>query len=456
MCRIIARLTLSLSVCLLLTACSSTQYKTYRAGDLSVEEKKADDPERPYGLAYVEFDDQGDFWEPGQLDSALQFIDRVNEGAGYDSQGNSIGSIFVTFVHGWRNDAQEGNGNLSNFRKILKRLAEDERRAAETSNPPRPARPVAGIYVAWRGDALWTVRPLRWLDVFTFWNRNAAAVRIASRPPATQAFLLMLKEIQGKNNARSIVVGHSLGAMIVERAMSQALVGIITEAKYRAPCEACSDGLEPGEFKPPADLIVLVNSAAPALQSKHLVEVLEKKEVSEETGRHDDVPLLLSITAENDRATRGLFPIAMKLESRRQKFRDDTNPGQRELLTRTAGHTPFLYSHERLGFDAKAACLGAADDLPLNVLRCRAEEGSDSSTAIFTVGERKYTIRRNAKASNHTPYWILQAPRSVIDNHSGFFTDQFINFLRGLIIVTGASRPGAPKIYSTDVTAETK
>lgn len=447
--RVVVQMIISLVFCLLTAACSATKYAQNRPGALSIEKKKSGDPEKPYDLAYIEFDDQGDFWDPEQLDNALKMIDQVNESAGYDSEGNGIGSIFVTYVHGWRNDASEGNGNLANFKNILKRLAEDEGRAAESSTPPRPARPIAGVYVAWRGDALWTIRPLRWLDVFTFWNRNAAAARIASRPPATQALLLILKEIQGKSNARSIVVGHSMGALIVERAMSQALVGVITEAKYRKRCEACQSDLEPGEFKPPADLIVLVNSAAPAMQSKHLVEVLEE-DVSESAERHDAMPLLLSITAQNDRATKRLFPVAMKLESRRQNFRSDTTPGQGSLVTHTAGHTPFLHSHAPLKFDADAACRGAVDDLPLNVLRCREEEERENSlAAIFTVGRRKYTIKRIAGAFNHTPYWILQAPDSVIDNHSGFFTDEFTNFLRGLIIVTGASRPDDSRVYST-------
>lgn len=451
--RIFARVTISLAF-LILTACSATKYGQHRPGDLSIE-PRGESPANPFDLAYVEFDDQGDFWEPEQLDRAIRLIDRVNESAGYDSEGKSIGSIFVTYVHGWRNDAAKSNGNLANFKNILKRLAADEARAAASSTPPRSARPVAGIYVAWRGDALWTVRALRWLDVFTFWNRNAAATRIASRPPATQSFLLMLKEIQGKSNARSIVVGHSMGALIVERAMSQALVGVIAEAKYRNRCEGCPGELEPGEFKPPADLIVLVNSAAPALQSKHLVEVLEE-DVSETEGRHDVVPLLLSITAENDRATKKLFPIAMRLESRRQKFRSNTVPAQRELVTHTAGHTPFLHSHEPLRFDADAACVGAAETLPLDVVRCRGEEKEDSLGAIFTVGRRKYEINKTVGGFNHTPYWIMQAPPSVIDDHSGFFTDEFTSFLRGLIIVTGASRPGASKTYMTEVTPEVK
>jgi len=474
--RPIVRLLLLLAIGTGSLSCYPAPHMAYHSVPESVEERNG---QQPYDLAYLEFDEQGDPWElpekteNGQLDRAIEMIDRVNASPG-DDRGDPDGAIFVTFVHGWRNDAAPGNGNLANFRESLAKLAAAEE--ADAARDHRPVRPVAGIYVAWRGDSIRTPKALPWLaglDFLSYWNRNDTALRIASRPPATQALLILLKEIQGNRFSRSIVIGHSMGALILERAVSQAFVGVINEAKYRPrcadPCPDCAEKpecprsierpeeLRPGKFKAPADLIVFVNSAAPAIQAKHLIEIFSDPEIASTTD-HGQIPFILSVTAENDKATKRVFPIAMRLESQNELFRKEKGLDQRSLILHTGGHTRSLYSHDTIDYRKDVPCEGLADVRSYGVVRCIDEEaggnklvftihGNENGTAVT----RKFMLEQ--QGTNRTPYWILQAPRSLIDGHSKFFNDGFSDFLRGIITALGANEPGEAKTYSTEMLA---
>src|ERR1700741_2395723 len=50
----------------------------------------------PICLAFLEIDDMGEFWDKGELDTALSVIRRANR----DGHGDPV---VLTFVHGWKN-----------------------------------------------------------------------------------------------------------------------------------------------------------------------------------------------------------------------------------------------------------------------------------------------------------------------------------------------------------------
>jgi hypothetical protein len=94
----------------------------------------------PYQLAIVEFDDQGRCYDRGQMDAVAQRLDALApENA---LQGQDV--ILVTFVHGWKHDARSDDDNLSNFRLLLNRILDHEKR---TTAPGAEARPVLGVFV---------------------------------------------------------------------------------------------------------------------------------------------------------------------------------------------------------------------------------------------------------------------------------------------------------------------
>ncbi|MEE9562881.1 MAG: hypothetical protein V3W50_07415, partial [Thermoanaerobaculia bacterium] len=86
------RLVVVLSV-LLPAFLGCTPSKMYRP--VSVQE----DPD--YTLAFVEFDDQGEMWDPAQLSRAVKVIEQGNQ--------NEDGCIVVTYIHGWQHNASPKN-----------------------------------------------------------------------------------------------------------------------------------------------------------------------------------------------------------------------------------------------------------------------------------------------------------------------------------------------------------
>jgi hypothetical protein len=68
-----------------------------------------------YSLGFVEFDDQGWFWDVTQKTNVEKLI-RKECGLGTS---NESAVIMVLFVHGWKNNAAFSNSNVGTFRTVL-------------------------------------------------------------------------------------------------------------------------------------------------------------------------------------------------------------------------------------------------------------------------------------------------------------------------------------------------
>jgi len=369
---------------LLLTGCVSHHMHRPEPADY-LREISSNTNAAPYALAFVEFDDQGELWKPAQLEAAGEYIAREN-------QISSNGVVVIIFLHGWKNDAtpqREKKGNLRQFKKVLEQLAlREQGQNTEIAPMQRPAaRPVIGVFLAWRGLTLKV--PL--LKEATFWPRMSTAKRVAS--PALSEVVYKLMDVTKENpDSKCIVVGHSFGGMILERTMSQTLLSLLYTHK------------EAG-FEVPADLILVVNPAQSAIEAKKFMDVLRRCDarmvVEDENGdtRPVDAPLVLSITSERDLATKMAYPFGMFWVNlfKRFRFSEENLPGQRTLSTHTIGHVPELQSH-------------------------RVKE---SETGI--------ELARIEQAWNDTPYWTVQVPGSLIGGHSDIFRARFAEFLIGLM-----------------------
>src|SRR5262245_19904623 len=104
-----------------------------------------------YSLCAIEFDDQGELWDPQQLEDTLAHIQKMCE----DSQDRSkdhegVGEVIViTFIHGWMHNAAPGDQNFKLFSELIRKRATAEAEFARQNN--RHARPIIGVYLAWRG-----------------------------------------------------------------------------------------------------------------------------------------------------------------------------------------------------------------------------------------------------------------------------------------------------------------
>ena len=395
----------------------------YRA--ISVEENS------DYSLAFVEFDDQGELWAPSQLDRTLDLIDRNNQ--------SQFGMALVLFVHGWNDSASEkedqvSGGTIYEFRELLMRIKQGAR-----VRFPEIDLPVVGVYLSWRGE----VSKIPLIRQLSFYNRRGAAERIAG-PPATEAIYRILTPMRANPSARSVLIGHSFGSMILEQALSQSVVA----ALLAAPSD---------ELVCPAYLVVLVKPAGSAIQTKQLVDILARNRLKtyrvDDEGNRFERPLLISFTSESDNATRRYFPIGMGVKAASKKFRtygvEYCSPfaNQRFLYSHTAGHSPGLFSHS-VTIGPKSDSTPAeeqriADGIGQPRYLPEYDPVTQQMTFSFNGEQHRFTIRRRPRALNDTPYWIMQVPGELIPNHSDIFSNDTFALVEAALSFTGALQPGA-------------
>ena len=104
-----------------------------------------------YRLGFIEFDEQGDFWDRDQLRKTVQAIRYT---------GRPI--LLVTYIHGWQNNSNPTDADdVRQFRGLLARLTADQTVQASGLQ-------VFGVYLGWRGRVVHKVNPMvdavTWID----------------------------------------------------------------------------------------------------------------------------------------------------------------------------------------------------------------------------------------------------------------------------------------------------
>ena len=419
-------------------------------------------------LSIIEFDDQGEFWKPKQLDDTLELIEQHSVRGTGKEPGDE--ALVLIFVHGWKNDASpenEAEKNLGSFKKVLIQLAREEMRRSEADDVQR--RQVIGVYMAWSG--LTTNNKL--LKQLTFFGRKNAATRVArvSFSHAIQRIVAHTKgtysNTVGNPDSLAVVVGHSFGGLIVENTLLRTLT------------------VETNDFEAyGADLSVLVNPANEAILARQSIHALagappaELKLGSERVSR----PLIVSVTSVGDTATGNVFPLGLWIKGVFKKFRtyEDHEPGlerQKYYYTHTPGHIGpdgALYSHSlscprEPGAECREAPESGADYVAAVEERMRSMQSSsetifpppmvelgpclrDAETRddvdcierlsfLGAATGQLYTVERDESSPNQTGYWIMQLPATIVPDHSDIFQSElasmlaaFINLKRGQVV----------------------
>ena len=320
-----------------------------------------------YGLGIVEFDDQGLCYDREQMSAVAGKLDACMVG--------EKDIILVVFTHGWKHDARTDDSNLVAFEGVLQKTAglEDEL----STQIGVPARPVFGLFAAWRGMSLYDRFGI--LDNATFWDRQEAGRRVS-----TGSVRELLGRCRHYHNHRKdrggapvfVVVGHSFGGMIVYSALAQSLI------------EAASTPVN--EITPRfADLVLLVN---PAIEAARYLPIFELVETRKATGKTTaQPPVFVCATAKNDWATGLAFPLGNAFSFLSESWRGSR---ERQAMVNTIGHVPWLKTHDLKG----------------------------------APGEGQYTLDPLPEATLN-PFWVVEATPDVIDGHNGIFGSRFLEFV---------------------------
>lgn len=413
-------------------------------------------------LSIIEFDDQGEFWKPKQLDDTLDLI-------GEKSNRDGDEALVVVFVHGWKNDASPANEaerNLGSFKKVLIQLAQEEMRRSEAKNIQ--SRQVIGVYMAWHGRNSNNLL----LRQLSFFARKNAANRVARVSFSHAIHRIVahtkgtLSDTKGNPSSVAVVVGHSFGGLIVENTLLRTLT------------------VETNDFEAyGADLSILVNPANEAILARQSVDALEGAPQREldlgdvKVGR----PLIVSVTSVADSATGKIFPPALWLSGLFKNFRkyEKHQPGirrQKYYYTHTPGHIGedgALYSHDlTCPMQSGGVCAEAPEsgEEYLRQMEQRMASMNEEKETIFPppaveLGDCKqssnpedgehciierlsfvgaatgqlYSIDRDEGSHNQTGYWIMQLPATIVPSHSDIFQSELASLLAAFINLKDAT-----------------
>jgi len=338
-----------------------------------------------YKLAFVEFGEQGSYQDPSQLMNAIQLVEKTNR------------PLVITYVHGWQNNAE--SGDVEKFSSLLARLnrAEAIRKAGFN---------VVGVYLAWRGK----LTPVPVLKELSFWNRKAAAERIASNYDCYDAIAAISEAARKKGaaNQYTIVLGHSFGGLIVERSVAHAINAEI-------------HGHATGDRSLPADLMIVVNPASDSVLARQMIDALYDRKTE------GTRPLFISMTSTGDWATGTFFPIGTEIAATTKAFNEVPAPGpeeklesEREFYTHTPGHNQFLINHVTIDRHETINSPGGLPALEENLLHNHAGDGFalDASGGQLAVWQIKLVSEVDV------PYWNIKVDPSIIKNHGDLWNER--------------------------------
>ncbi len=447
------RLIITLLAAVLLSGCVANRpyrlagvaggiYDQKYPGQKPPTEKLKAKEDRDYRLSFVEFDEKGDFWDRAQLAIAAAQIKRAPKPV-----------LLVVFIHGWHHNAADrppggkNPGDVETFKCLLSQLAVSESTRGLD---------VHGVYLGWRGRLV--NGPL---DYFTFLSRKDAATRVAGTPVTETIFeLIRQARRRGPKASKTVVIGHSFGALVLEKAMAQAVAGSVLAQDAQAGGNS---------FTAPADLVLLVNSAAESLYAKELSDMFRG------VGHRDHInpnrPLFVSLTSQTDTATSGWFPRGTFLPNlfarrhydwEKKRGPSSDNVSQHDYLTTTPGHNQRLFTHRivRLGTDPIATTSTPEDIRKPGTCRLpnpafdenlRNPQGMMFATSIRETPEQLVWWRiepLSTERRDQTPYWILPVPREILHNHSPIFTPEGRAMMAAIFRITNPKSQVGPRQMS--------
>ncbi|MEN0021337.1 MAG: hypothetical protein AAF747_10690, partial [Planctomycetota bacterium] len=167
----------------------------------------------------------------------------------------------------------------------------------------------------------------------------------------------------------------------------------------------------------------LENPALDALASYQLVDFLKRSNARVKLRSQDgeltdaDVPIIVSVTSEADKATGSVYPLGRTMQSLNLAFRRDSDldTSQRKLFRRAEGHVEQLISH-----------------------RAWIEDGEIKLEAI----EDRW---------NDTPFWIVRVSKDISANHGDVANPRFRSLIKRLYFENEVFDPEATTVIFADV-----
>jgi hypothetical protein len=396
----------------------------------------------------VEFQDDGSFADPSQVEAAENCITEVR-------RINENGALVVLFIHGWRCNARwdtskyasawdanaDDDQHFRDFRRVLMGLALRESERYPTGKPG--GRRVVGIYLGWNG-----VSPTD-DSVLSFWDRYEIAELVGGGRPVREAIRTIVEKtkvpMKDRPESPLVLAGHSMGALVLEAAFL---------ALLREPGDPLVKVFDPGDpsanekpvvevtlnGRPIAfpDLLLALNSAADSGLVREIIDEAHSRNLIKRlTAPEVDVdyapPLLVSATSSADLATGIVWRAAKGF----QHYTDGHDPNLRTHDLNVLGlhQCPALTS----GWDFRQdwACLRfpvpRSQPTPSFAIDLPSVSRSAPGGPIHT----RYQLEPRFPGESRLA-WLFEVPPELVPDHNDIFNGRSRLFFMALMQISGA------------------
>jgi hypothetical protein len=453
----------------------------------------------PFSCSFVEFDERGDFLDFAQHRHCEEVI----------SNFVSAGPVLLLlYCHGWKNNSQ--SGDVTEFNGFLEKLAESEEIRGRNLR-------VHGVYLGWRGNAFLPYvdtnldnqcyqstlkafgepivdrsyhRYSYWLgalpETLSYWSRKRGAEHLVSGLPLARAiftYASAAKKYGGALDNRVCIMGHSFGALMLEKSLGQAMTGELTMEWWENTEKAKVKALKkPGL---PFDLVLFVNSAAPSIYAKEMRDFLKahRSALRMTYNPAQDVPVIVSITSTADWATGIVHPIGNCLApfapslSRRYTngifggeggvYPKHTGIRQSAFYTKTPGHQPYLINHwivkdpkTPLPADSSSAAIFSTN-LSLKVTErerdlfftSKAKHAAAAWRIVDANPGKRITLDGLPLAMQDSDYWIVSCGGELISGHNDVWSVTTMEMYAGIFRAVEMRRKTVRAAKSDDLDA---
>jgi hypothetical protein len=307
--------------------------------------------------------------------------------------------LIVLYTHGWMHSADEKDHNFEQFKALVRRLASS-----------RADRQVLGIYIGWNGSTGSSI-----LDYFSFWSRQRVADRI-TQSAIIAKMVGAIGNVRGGSGKRDnfVAIGHSFGARMLFAAVNAPLI-IDVERAYPKPNTNLYQMV-----RGPADAVLLLNPAFEASRYTAIDSFMR----NEETFASNQPPLIITVSTDNDWATRTAFPLGQML-----------GLSFDERAQTTLGNYEPYYTHSLMRSNdacAPAYTLDIAEQFYASKLCLRRETSWHNEKREQKINVTKDPFRWSIVAperQKYNPFLLVHTNKEVIDNHGGIWEPPFSDWI---------------------------
>ncbi|MDQ6911725.1 MAG: hypothetical protein M3128_02500 [Verrucomicrobiota bacterium] len=358
-------------------------------------------PGTGFNIAFIEFGEQGSYLDTSQVEAAVKLVRTTRK------------PLVISYVHGWHNNA--GSGDVNRFSTFLAQIA-------ATPLIRDKGFQVIGVYLGWRGE-ITDVPVVRQLS---FYSRKAAAERLASNFDCFDAISSIAEAARShpRSEQYTILLGHSFGGLVVERAVAHAI-------------DAEMHGRSHRYNSLPADLTLVLNPASDSILSRQMIAALYQEKT--ENSR----PLFVSITSTADAATGKFFPFGTSIAAVTKAFNQVGDPGaetkqsERAYFTSTPGHNRSLVNHVAKKLDEPYEPPAGLTALEINLSH------SLSADKVVLPGQggalELWQLQRISAVD--VPYWDLQVDKSIIASHGDIWNERTKALMAGVFSIANPITP---------------